>query len=145
MLETLKVQKLDRRAKLTQAHEGDAGYDLSCLDGFKLDGGERALIGTGLAIELPEGYAAFVMSRSGLARKYGVIVANAPGIVDSGFRGELGVILYNSSLTPIRFNAGDRIAQLVIQKVETPRIMFVTTISHDTERGDNGFGSTGVA
>lgn len=145
MLETLKVQKLDRRAKLTQAHEGDAGYDLSCLDGFKLDGGERALIGTGLAIELPEGYVAEVMSRSGLARKYGVFVANAPGIVDSGFRGELGVILYNSSLTPIRFNAGDRIAQLVIQKVETPRIEFVTAISHDTERGDNGFGSTGVA
>lgn len=85
MLETLKFQKLDRRAKLTQAHDGDAGYDLSCLDGFKLDGGERATIGTGLAVELPEGYAAFVMSRSGLASKYGVFIPNGPGVVDSGY------------------------------------------------------------
>lgn len=145
MLETLKFQKLDRRAKLTQAHDGDAGYDLSCLDGFKLDGGERATIGTGLAVELPEGYAAFVMSRSGLASKYGVFIPNGPGVVDPGYRGEIKVVLYNSSLTPVRFKPGDRIAQLVIQKVETPRIMFVAAISHDTERGTNGFGSTGVA
>lgn len=145
MLETLKFQKLDRRAKLTQAHDGDAGYDLSCLDGFKLDGGERATLGTGLAVELPEGYAAFVMSRSGLASKYGVFIPNGPGVVDSGYRGEIKVVLYNSSLTPVRFKPGDRIAQLVIQKVETPQIMFVAAISHDTDRDTNGFGSTGVA
>jgi dUTP pyrophosphatase len=125
------------------SHPGDAGADLSCAEDVTLGPGERALVSTGVAIALPQGYAAFVHPRSGLAAKHGVTIVNAPGTVDAGYRGEIKVTLLNTDREqPVSFRRGDRIAQLVIQRVE--RAVF-----HEADelpgsaRGDGGFGSTG--
>lgn len=98
-------------------------------------------MGTGIAINLPEGYMARVCPRSGLARNYGIDILG--GIIDAGYRGEIKVILHNTSTSRINFRCGDRIAQLVITPVETPRIRKVVEFTDTTERGGNGFGSTG--
>jgi dUTP pyrophosphatase len=125
------------------AHPGDAGADLCAAEEVTLAPGERALVRTGVAIALPDGYAAFVHPRSGLATKYGVTIVNAPGTVDAGYRGEIKVTLLNTDREhPVSFQRGDRIAQLIIQRVE--RAVF-----HEADelpgsaRGDGGFGSTG--
>jgi dUTP diphosphatase len=125
------------------SHPGDAGADLAAAEEITLGPGERALVRTGVAIALPDGYAAFVHPRSGLATKHGVTIVNAPGTVDAGYRGEIKVTLLNTDRErPVSFQRGDRIAQLVIQRVE--RAVF-----HEADelpgsaRGDGGFGSTG--
>ena len=123
----------------------DAGADLVTAEDVTLAPGERALVKTGLAIALPAGYAAFVHPRSGLAARHGLSVVNAPGTVDAGYRGEIKVILINTDRTePIRLSRGDRIAQLVVQRVEHAVFREVDELPA-SGRGDGGFGSTGVA
>jgi dUTP pyrophosphatase len=125
------------------AKGGDAGADLSTAIDFTIAPGERKLIPTGISIALPDGYAAFVHPRSGLAIKYGVSMVNTPGTIDAGYRGELQVILINHDLTQsVSFKKGDRIAQLVIQKVERAEFVEVTQLP-GSQRASGGFGSTG--
>lgn len=125
------------------AHPGDAGADLRARESFTLGPGERMLVPTGVAVALPEGYVGLVHPRSGLATKHGITVVNAPGTVDAGYRGEIKVTLLNTDLhESMTFERGDRIAQLVIQRVE--RAVFVPVDSLDeSARGTGGFGSTG--
>lgn len=127
-----------------QARAGDAGVDLCAREDRTLAPGERALVPTGVAIALPEGYAAFVHPRSGLAARHGVSIVNAPGTVDAGYRGEIKVSLINlDPREPITIAKGDRIAQLLVQKVELSPFVVVDELD-DTERGARGHGSTGV-
>lgn len=126
-----------------RAHPGDAGVDLCAAAGVDLGPGERAIVPTGVAIALPDGYAAFVHPRSGLAARHGVTLVNAPGTVDAGYRGEIRVTLLNTDARrPVRFERGDRIAQLVIQQVAAPVFHEVETLP-GSARGEGGFGSTG--
>jgi dUTP pyrophosphatase len=125
------------------AHDGDAGADLRITADVTLKPGERAVVGTGVAIALPEGYAAFVHPRSGLAAKHGLTIVNAPGTVDAGYRGEIMVILCNSDTEePVALRRGDRIAQLVVQRVERVAFREVDELP-GSARGDGGHGSTG--
>lgn len=126
------------------AKEGDAGADLVANENVMLSpAGGRALISTGVAIAIPEGYAGFVQPRSGLAAKHGVTCLNTPGLIDSGYRGELKVLLVNTDPeTPFEVVKGERIAQLVIQRVESVEFIEVEALS-DSDRGSGGFGSTG--
>ena len=125
------------------AHPGDAGADLVTTVEVTLAPGERALVPTGIAIALPEGYAAFVHPRSGLATRHGVSVVNAPGTVDAGYRGEIKVTLVNlDPREPVTLRPGDRIAQLVVQRVEHAVMHEVESLP-GTARGEGGFGSTG--
>ena len=127
----------------TYALPGDAGADLRADHHDVIPPGGRRLIRTGLQIAIPDGYAGFVHPRSGLAWEYGVTVLNAPGTLDSGFRGDVLVNLINHGEEPFHIKPGDRIAQLVIQPVVRAKFVTVTTLD-TTERGDNGHGSTGV-
>jgi len=125
------------------AHPGDAGADLLARDDVELGPGERRTVPTGVALALPDGYAAFVHPRSGLAARHGVTVVNAPGTVDAGYRGEIAVTLLNTDTTrPVRLYRGDRIAQLVVQRVERARFVEVERLPGSL-RGEAGFGSTG--
>lgn len=125
------------------AHPDDAGADLYVTADLTLAPGERAVVGTGVAIALPDGYAAFVHPRSGLAARHGVTIVNAPGTVDAGYRGEIKVILRNSDgAEPVALRRGDRIAQLVIQRVERAVFREVDELPA-SERGEGGHGSTG--
>ena len=127
----------------TYAKDGDAGADLTTTIDFTLAPGERQLVPTGLSIALPNGYVALVHPRSGLAMKHGVTLVNAPGTIDSGYRGEIACILINhDSQEPVSFKKGDRIAQLVIQRVEHAQFIEVSQLP-DSGRGTGGFGSTG--
>ncbi len=128
-----------------QATAGDAGYDLKAAESVSMAPGTRALIKTGLRLAIPPGYVGMVCSRSGLALKHGVFVLNAPGIVDPGYRGDVGVLLYNGGDRWFDINPGDRIAQLLFAKVEHPAMMFGLIDVAETERGAGGFGHTGVA
>ncbi len=129
----------------TRQHEDDAGYDLVArVDATIAPGGGRVMIPTGVAVAIPPGYAGFVQPRSGLAHRNGVTVLNTPGLVDSGYRDELRVIMVN--LDPVEefaIRRGDRIAQLVIQRIETVEWMVVDDLGA-SDRGTGGFGSTGV-
>ncbi|CAM3895315.1 dUTP diphosphatase [Nocardiopsis rhodophaea] len=126
------------------AHAGDAGADLVTTEDVVLDPGQRATVGTGVAIALPEGYAAFVHPRSGLAARCGLTIVNAPGTVDAGYRGEIRVTLINTdATTPVKLQRGDRIAQLVVQRVERAAFREVDGLPDDSTRGEGGFGSTG--
>ncbi|HEY3292223.1 MAG TPA: dUTP diphosphatase [Candidatus Nanopelagicaceae bacterium] len=138
------IKRLDDGVPLpTYAKGGDAGADLVTRIDVSLAPGERKLIPTGIAIALPDGYAAFVHPRSGLAIKHGVSMVNAPGTVDAGYRGELQVILINHDpKETVTFTRGDRIAQLVIQKVERAEFIEVADLP-GSGRGTDGFGSTG--
>ncbi|HEX7405723.1 MAG TPA: dUTP diphosphatase [Candidatus Nanopelagicaceae bacterium] len=138
------IKRLDEGIPLpTYANGGDAGADLVTRIELTLAPGERALAPTGISIALPDGYAAFVHPRSGLAIKHGVSMVNAPGTVDAGFRGELQVILINHDpKESITFKRGDRVAQLVIQKVERADFIEVSELP-GSGRGHGGFGSTG--
>lgn len=120
-----------------------AGMDLRANEYCLLYPGQRALIKTGLFIELPEGYEAQIRSRSGLAFKHGIMVLNSPGTIDADYRGEIGIILYNSSTDPFEINIGDRIAQMVISRCEQVKWKEVAELS-STERGEGGFGSTKI-
>jgi dUTP pyrophosphatase len=125
------------------AHAGDAGADLYCAEDVELGPGERVTVGTGVAIAVPPGFAAFVHPRSGLAARAGLTIVNAPGTVDAGYRGELRVTLLNTDRTePIRLRRGDRVAQLVIQPVVRADFVPVAELP-DAERGERGFGSSG--
>jgi dUTP pyrophosphatase len=138
------IKRLDDGVPLPKyAKGGDAGADLVTRIDVSLAPGERALIPTGISIALPDGYAAFVHPRSGLAIKHGVSIVNAPGTVDAGFRGELQVILINHDQhESVTFSRGDRIAQLIIQKVEKADFIEVSELP-GSGRGTDGFGSTG--
>lgn len=126
------------------SHPGDAGADLvSRIEVLLEPNGGRAMVPTGIALAIPDGYAGFVQPRSGLALRHGVTCLNTPGLIDSGYRDELSVLLVNTDPeVPYRVQRGDRIAQLVIQRVESADFVEVVTLS-DTERGLDGFGSTG--
>lgn len=138
------IRRLDEGLPLPErAHPGDAGSDLVTAEDVELRPGQRAIVSTGVSIALPDGYAAFVHPRSGLAAGHGVTVVNAPGTVDAGYRGEIKVILLNTDAEhAVRFQRGDRIAQLVIQRVERPIFREVTTLP-GSHRGEGGHGSTG--
>lgn len=132
----------------TYAHPGDAGADLVTRVDLTLAPGERASVPTGVAIALPEGYAAFVHPRSGLAARHGITVVNAPGTVDAGYRGEIRVTLLNTDATePLTLRRGDRVAQLVVQRVERARFVLVRDVDElaASARGTGGHGSTGLA
>jgi dUTP pyrophosphatase len=129
----------------TYSHAGDAGADITTRIDLTLAPGERATVPTGLKIALPTGYVALVHPRSGLASKSGLTIVNAPGTVDAGYRGEISVTLLNTDPSnEIRLAKGDRIAQLVIQRVETARFVAVEGLP-GSHRGEGGFGSTGGA
>jgi dUTP pyrophosphatase len=138
------IQRLDPGLPLPErAHPGDAGADLFAAADVELAPGQRAMVPTGIAIALPDGYAAFVHPRSGLAARHGVTIVNAPGTVDAGYRGEIRVTLLNTDADrPVTLQRGDRIAQLVVQRVERPVFHEVEKLP-GSARGDGGFGSTG--
>lgn len=138
------VSRLDPDLPLpAYAHPGDAGADLLTAVDVTLAPGERALVPTGLAVALPEGYVALVHPRSGLAARHGLSIVNTPGTVDAGYRGEIKVMLINHDpREPIELRRGDRIAQLVIQRVERARFTEVAELP-DSVRGAGGYGSTG--
>ena len=124
-------------------HEGDAGLDLPSRVDCVIGPGERAMIPTGIAVAIPRGYAGFVLPRSGLAARHGIALVNSPGLVDSGYRGEMAIIIINTDKhEPFQIRRGDRIAQLVIQKVVEATTIQVRELDA-TSRGAGGFGSTG--
>ena len=140
----LAVRRLRPDARLPlRAHPGDAGLDLVAVEACHLEPGGRAAVPTGLAVAVPEGHAGLVLPRSGLARKHGVTVANAPGLIDAGYRGELVVLLVNLGAEPFRIDAGDRIAQLVVVPVALATPVEVDELPPSDGRGAGGFGSTG--
>ncbi len=127
------------------AHWDDAGADLRSSESLELGPGERALVGTGVSIALPTGYAAFVVPRSGLAAKHGITVVNSPGTVDAGYRGEIKVTLLNTDRErPFAIERGDRIAQIIVMPVSRAVFQPVAELP-ESERGEGGFGSTGVS
>jgi dUTP pyrophosphatase len=141
---TLRFARLSAEAAApARAHEGDAGYDLRAIEAVRLAPGERASIGTGLAVAIPDGCAGLVLPRSGLAARHGISVVNAPGLIDAGYRGELRVLLLNTDRqATFEVAPGDRIAQLVIVRHEAPEPVEVDSLDA-TVRGAGGFGSTG--
>jgi dUTP pyrophosphatase len=127
----------------TQAHQGDAGYDLHAAEAAVLMPGERASVGTGVAVAIPDGCAGLVLPRSGLAAKHGISLVNAPGLIDSGYRGEVRVLLLNTDRSePFEVAVGDRIAQLLLVRFESGPAEEVESLD-ETARGAGGFGSTG--
>jgi dUTP pyrophosphatase len=140
----VKVARLRPEATLpTRAYAGDAGLDLYSCEPVSLEPGARASVGTGVAVEIPSGQAGLVLPRSGLAARHGVAVVNAPGLIDSGYRGELRVLLLNTDRTEaVALAAGERIAQLVLIRVQTPVVEEVAELSR-SDRDRRGFGSSG--
>jgi dUTP pyrophosphatase len=142
-LTDLPVRRLRPEAVVpSRAYDGDAGLDLSAAEAAVLAPGERAVIGTGLAVAVPEGHAAFVQPRSGLAARHGITIVNAPGLVDSGYRGEVKVVLLNTGADPFAVEPGMRIAQLVVLPVASPEPVEVDELPV-SERGERGHGSSG--
>jgi dUTP pyrophosphatase len=141
----LPVRRLDPELPLpSYARAGDAGLDLLAAEDRTLDPGERAALSTGLAVAIPKGYAGFVHARSGRALREGLALANAPGLIDAGYRGEIKVIVVNlDPEAPIHVRRGDKIAQLVIQAVEDVELDEVGELE-PSDRGSGGFGSTGA-
>jgi len=140
----LKVQLLSDSATLpTRAREGDAGLDLYASEPAHIGPAERWQVATGIAVEIPEGHAGLVLPRSGLARRHGISLVNAPGLIDAGYRGEVKVLLLNNDPAEIfRIKPGDRIAQLVVTPFVTAEPVQSETLSA-SDRGEGGFGSTG--
>jgi dUTP diphosphatase len=137
------VRRLREDAVLpSRAYEGDAGLDLAACEGLTLEPGERASVATGIAVEIPEGYAGFIQPRSGLAARHGISVVNSPGLIDSGYRGEIKVVLLNTDARePFTVEPGMRIAQLVVAPVASVRLVEVEELA-TSERGARGFGSS---
>ena len=144
MLEIPFKRLVDHAILPAYAKPGDAGLDLVACEGLTLaPGGGRGLVPTGIAVAIPDGYAGFVQPRSGLALRHGVTCLNTPGLIDSGYRGELKVLLVNTDPDePFEVVRGERIAQLVIQRVEHVALIEVSELE-DSVRGDGGFGHTG--
>lgn len=140
----IRFLKLSEAATIpAKAHPGDAGLDLSAVEAAHLGPGERWRVRTGLAVEIPEGHAGLVLPRSGLALKHGISLVNAPGLIDPGYRGEIGVLLLNTDPAEVfRIEQGDRIAQLLVVPFVDASVEVVEELD-DTERGGGGFGSTG--
>ncbi len=140
----LRFRILDDAATLpSRAHAGDAGLDLHSAQAAHIGPGERWQISTGLAVEIPDGHAGLVLPRSGLALRYGISLVNAPGLIDSGYRGEIGVLLLNNDPAEIfRVEPGDRIAQLVVVPVTGLSPVAAEELA-TSERGEGGFGSSG--
>ncbi|HET6570870.1 MAG TPA: dUTP diphosphatase [Solirubrobacterales bacterium] len=140
----LRVAKLNDQAVVpSRAHAGDAGLDLYACEAAHLGPGERWSVGTGVAVEIPEGYAGMVLPRSGIARDHGIALVNSPGLIDAGYRGELRVLLLNTDPAELfRVEPGERIAQLVVVPVGLPEPLEVEALS-ESSRGDGGFGSSG--
>lgn len=141
----LAVRRLRDDAVLpVQAYPGDAGLDLVACEGVRLAPGERSVVATGIAVEVPEGYAGFVQPRSGLAAEHGITIVNSPGLIDSGYRGELRVVLLNTDAqSTFVVEPGMRIAQLVVAPVAGVRLVEVDELAA-SERGGRGFGSSAV-
>jgi dUTP pyrophosphatase len=141
----LRFRRLSETARPpARAHDGDAGYDLYADEAARLDPGERASVGTGIAVAIPDGNAGLVLPRSGLAARHGISVVNAPGLIDAGYRGELRVLLLNTDReNAFHVTPGDRIAQLVVVRVEGPTLKESEELD-ETGRGAGGFGSTGI-
>ena len=139
----LPIRRLREDAVLPErAYAGDAGLDLAACERHELGPGERGVVGTGLAVAIPEGYAGFVQPRSGLAARHGITIVNAPGLVDSGYRGELRVVLLNTDpREPFLVEPGMRIAQLVVLPVPEVKLVEVVELP-ESERGARGFGSS---
>jgi dUTP diphosphatase len=140
----LAVAKLKAEALLpTRAHEGDAGLDLYACEPAHIGPGERWSVGTGIAVEVPAGHAGLVLPRSGLAREHGIALVNSPGLIDSGYRGEVRVLLLNTDPAEIfRVALGDRVAQLVLTPIAPAEPVEVAAVS-ESARGEDGFGSSG--
>ena len=140
----LPILKLKDEARLpVRAHEGDAGLDLYACEAAHIGPGERWSVGTGVGVEIPEGHAGLVLPRSGLARDHGIALVNAPGLIDSGYRGELRVLLLNTDpAETFRVEPGDRIAQLVLTPIVTPEPVEAESLNQSA-RGQGGFGSSG--
>jgi dUTP pyrophosphatase len=145
IVEELDVKLLHPAAQAPRrSRDGDAGYDLRCLEDFALTAGERRLVATGVAIALPHGVAGLVVPRSGLAIRHGVTTLNAPGLIDATYRGELKVILHNAGAETYEAHAGDRIAQLLLVAYRSPATRVVDELPPSSDgRGDSGFGSSG--
>jgi dUTP pyrophosphatase len=141
----LPFTRLRPQGALPQAqHPGDAGLDLRAAEGATVKPGERAMVPTGVAVAIPDGHAGLVLPRSGLASKKGLTLANAPGLIDAGYRGEVVCVVVNLDLhEPVEISAGDRIAQLVIVALPDVSPAFVEELP-ESQRGADGFGSTGV-
>jgi dUTP pyrophosphatase len=140
----LPIRRLHEGAVLpSRAYAGDAGIDLVAAEDAELEPGGRATVGTGFAVAIPEGRAGLVLPRSGLASKHGIGVLNSPGLIDSGYRGEVRVVLYNPGRETFRVERGMRIAQLVLVAVEDVRLVQVDELP-ESERGERGFGSSKV-
>lgn len=141
----LSVRRLRADAALpSQAYAGDAGFDLAACDRHELGPGERAVVATGLAVAIPEGHGGFVLPRSGLAARYGITIVNAPGLIDSGYRGEVQVVLLNTDAREtFVVEPGMRIAQLVVLPVPFVELVELDELP-ETERGARGFGSSRV-
>lgn len=138
------VRRLRPEARVPkQAYDGDAGLDLAACDHLVLDPGERGIVDTGLAVEIPEGYAGFVQPRSGLAARHGIGIVNSPGLIDSGYRGEVRVVLLNTGDEAFAVEPGMRIAQLVIVPVPRVRVVEAEELAA-SDRGARGFGSSAV-
>jgi dUTP pyrophosphatase len=139
----LPIRRLRAEATLPdRAYAGDAGLDLAACERIELEPGERAVVPTGLAVAIPQGYAGFVQPRSGLAARHGIAVVNSPGLIDSGYRGEIRVVLLNTDRErPFVAEAGERIAQLVVVPVPEIEVAEVEELP-ETERGVRGFGSS---
>ena len=140
----LSVAKLSPDALLpTRAHEGDAGLDLYAAESAHIGPGERWGIGTGIAVEIPPGHAGLVLPRSGLAREHGITLVNSPGLIDSGYRGEVRVLLLNTDpAETVRIEAGARIAQLLLTPIALAEPVETATLT-ESARGEGGFGSSG--
>ncbi len=141
---SLRVRRLDTGARLpSRAYPGDAGLDLYALEEVVLEPGARASVSTGIAVEIPDGQAGLVLPRSGLAARHGIALVNAPGLIDSGYRGEIRVLLLNTDRRELfTVQSGERIAQLVLVRIETPEVVEVHELAL-SERGAGGFGSSG--
>ena len=141
---TLRFKRMRQGARPpVPAHDGDAGYDLFAAEATTLRPGGRASVGTGIAVAIPDGCAGLVLPRSGLAARHGIGLANAPGLIDSGYRGEVRVLLLNTDRSEaFEVSAGDRIAQLLLVRFESPAVEEADSLD-ETTRGSGGFGSTG--
>ena len=141
----IRFQRLAPEARAPErAHEDDAGYDLRAVEDARIAPGERASVGTGIAVAIPAGFAGFVLPRSGLATRHGITLPNAPGLIDSGYRGEVRVLLLNTDQgNPFEVAAGDRIAQLVVVRAESIEFEEASALDQ-TARAAGGFGSSGT-